>query len=120
MGTHAAALGITALAYYYARKHSHNPSCSFGTGKVSVLGGFGSAVVLAAIALLMGVESVQRLVSPVTIRFNEAIAVAVVGLAINLISDYLLRGRHPESVSALKPEVIKASGIIVFNKRSEN
>ena len=97
MGTHAAALGITAFAYYYARKHSENPSYSFGTGKVGVLGGFGSAVVLAVIALLMGVESVQRLVAPVTIRFNEAIAVAVVGLAVNLISAYLLRGRHHHS-----------------------
>ncbi len=97
MGTHAAALGITALAYYYARKHSDNPSYSFGTGKVGVLGGFGSAAVLAVIALLMGVESVQRLASPVTIRFNEAIAVAVVGLAVNLISAYLLRGRHHHS-----------------------
>ena len=97
MGTHAAALGITAFAYYYARKHSDNPSYSFGTGKVGVLGGFGSAVVLAVIALLMGVESIQRLVSPVNIRFNEAIAVAVVGLAVNLISAYLLRGRHHHS-----------------------
>ena len=97
MGTHAAALGITAFAYYYARKHSDNPSYSFGTGKVGVLGGFGSAVVLAVIALLMGVESVQRLFFPVTIRFNEAIAVAVVGLAVNLISAYLLRGRHHHS-----------------------
>jgi cation diffusion facilitator family transporter len=97
MGTHAAALGITAFAYYYARKHSGNPSYSFGTGKVGVLGGFGSAVVLAVIALLMGVESVQRLFSPVTIRFNEAIAVAVLGLAVNLISAFLLRGQHHHS-----------------------
>ena len=94
MGTHAAALGITAFAYYFARKNAENPNYSFGTGKVGVLGGFGSAVVLAVIALLMGVESVQRLFSPVTIRFNEAIAVAVIGLAVNLISAYLLRGRH--------------------------
>ena len=94
MGTHAAALGITAFAYYFARKNAENPNYSFGTGKVGVLGGFGSAVVLAVIAVLMGVESVQRLFSPVTIRFNEAIAVAVIGLAVNLISAYLLRGRH--------------------------
>ncbi len=51
------------------------------------------AVVLAVIALLIGVESVGRLLSPVTIRFNEAIAVAVIGLAVNLISAYLLRGQ---------------------------
>lgn len=97
MGTHAAALGITAFAYYFARKHSNNPTYSFGTGKVGVLGGFGSAVVLAVIALLIGVESVGRLLSPVTIRFNEAIAVAVIGLAVNLISAYLLRGQHHHS-----------------------
>jgi cation diffusion facilitator family transporter len=97
MGTHAAALGITAFAYFYARKHSDNPNYSFGTGKVGVLGGFGSAVVLAIIALLVGVESVQRLISPVTIRFNEAIAVAFIGLAVNLFSAYLLRGRHHHS-----------------------
>lgn len=97
MGTHAAALGIAAFAYYFARKNAKNPNYSFGTGKVGVLGGFGSAVVLAVIAVLMGVESVGRLFSPVTIRFNEAIAVAVIGLAVNLISAYLLRGQHQHS-----------------------
>ncbi len=94
MGTHAVALGITAFAYYYARKHSDNPNYSFGTGKVGVLGGFASAVVLAVIALLIGVESVQRLVSPQPIRFNEAIAVAVVGLVVNVISALLLQEKH--------------------------
>jgi cation diffusion facilitator family transporter len=94
MGTHAVALGITALAYYYARKHSDNPNYSFGTGKVGILGGFTSAVVLAIIALLMGIESIQRLFLPQPIRFNEAIAVAFIGLAVNLISAFLLQEKH--------------------------
>jgi cation diffusion facilitator family transporter len=94
MGTHAVALSITAFAYYYARRHSDNPNYSFGTGKVGVLGGFTSAVVLAVIALLIGVESVQRLVSPQPIRFNEAIAVAFVGLIVNVISAFLLQEKH--------------------------
>jgi cation diffusion facilitator family transporter len=94
MGTHAVALSITAFAYYYARRHSDNPNYSFGTGKVGVLGGFTSAVVLAVIALLIGVESVQRLVSPQPIRFNEAIAVAFVGLVVNVISAFLLQEKH--------------------------
>ena len=94
MGTHAVALGITAFAYFYARRHSDNPNYSFGTGKVGVLGGFTSAVVLAVIALLIGVESIQRLLSPQTIRFNEAIVVAFVGLAVNVISAFLLQGKH--------------------------
>lgn len=94
MGTHAVALSITAFAYLYARKHSDNPNYSFGTGKVGVLGGFTSAVVLAVIALLIGVESVQRLVSPLPIRFNEAIIVAFIGLVVNVISAFLLQGKH--------------------------
>jgi cation diffusion facilitator family transporter len=94
MGTHAVALGITAFAYYYARRHSDNPSYSFGTGKVGVLGGFTSAVVLAVIALLIGVESIQRLISPQPIRFNEAIAVAFIGLVVNVISAFLLQEKH--------------------------
>ncbi len=94
MGTHAVALGITAFAYYYARRHSDNPNYSFGTGKVGVLGGFTSAVVLAVIALLIGVESIQRLFSPQPIRFNEAIAVAFIGLVVNVISAFLLQEKH--------------------------
>ena len=91
MGTHAVALGITLLAYRFARRHADNPLYSFGTGKVGVLGGFTSAVVLAIIALLMAVESVERLFTPVAIRFNEAIIVAFIGLIVNLVSAFLLR-----------------------------
>ncbi len=97
MGTHAVALGITAFAYYYARRNSDNPNYSFGTGKVGVLGGFASAVVLAIVALLMGIESIERLVSPKQIQFNEAIAVAVIGLIVNIISALLLQDRHHHS-----------------------
>ncbi|HEX9593823.1 MAG TPA: CDF family Co(II)/Ni(II) efflux transporter DmeF [bacterium] len=94
MGTHAAALGITVFAYSYARRHADDPHYSFGTGKVGVLGGFASAVALGIVAVLMAVESVQRLITPQPIRFNQAIAVAVVGLAVNLVSAFLLQGHH--------------------------
>lgn len=94
MGTHAAAFGITIFAYRYARKNAKNPRFSFGTGKVSVLGGFASAVALGVVALLMAVESIHRILSPEAIRFNEAIIVAVIGLAVNLVSAVLLKGEH--------------------------
>jgi len=94
MGTHAAAFGITLFAYRYARRHADNPRFSFGTGKVGVLGGFASAVALGVVALLMAAESVHRLVVPLDIRFNEAIVVAVIGLAVNLVSALLLREGH--------------------------
>ena len=91
MGTHAAALGVAVFAYRYARRHAGDPRYSFGTGKVGALGGFASAVGLAVVALLVLVESARRLASPVSIRFDEAIAVAVLGLLVNLGSALLLR-----------------------------
>jgi cation diffusion facilitator family transporter len=94
MGTHAMALGITVFAYYYARRHAANPAYSFGTGKVGVLGGYTSAVMLAVVAFLMAVESIARLIEPVRIQFNEAIGVAALGLAVNILSAWLLQDRH--------------------------
>jgi len=94
MGTHAAALGITLFAYRYARRHANSSRYTFGTGKISVLGGFTSAVVLQVIAILMGIEAAGRLLTPQAIRFSEAIAVAVLGLVVNLISVRLLGTDH--------------------------
>jgi cation diffusion facilitator family transporter len=92
MGTHVAALAISLFAYRYARQHADNPIYSFGTGKVSALGGYASAIALAVVALLMGVESVHRLLFPETIQFDQAILVAIIGLVVNLVSAWLLHG----------------------------
>ena len=94
MGTHAGAFAITIFAYHYSRKHNSDRDFTFGTGKVSVLGGYSSAIALAVIALFIGVESIERLITPQEIRFNEAIAVAVLGLTVNLFCAYLLHGNH--------------------------
>ncbi len=92
MSTHASAMLIAALAYRYARKHANDRRFVFGTGKLGDLAGFTSAVILAMIALLIGYEAVIRFLSPVTIRFTEAIPIAVLGLAVNLVSAWLLSG----------------------------
>ena len=94
MGTHAAALSVAVFAYAFARRHARDPRYSFGTGKVATLGGFASAVGLAVVALMVLAQSLSRLASPVTIRFDEAIAVAALGLAVNLVSALLLRDSH--------------------------
>lgn len=90
MASHTVALGITAFAYIYARQHARNRSFSFGTGKVNALGGFTGAVLLAIFALYMGFESIIRLVNPVNIAFNQAIAVAALGLLVNGVSVFIL------------------------------
>ncbi|MGK5094370.1 CDF family Co(II)/Ni(II) efflux transporter DmeF [Deltaproteobacteria bacterium TL4] len=96
MASHAAALGITVFAYRYARNHIDDSSFSFGTGKVSALGGYASAVALGVVAFIMGMESFKRFMTPEAIQFNEAIAVAAVGLLVNLFSALLLKEQpHP-------------------------
>ena len=90
MATHVAAFAITIFAYRYARKHKDDPQYAYGTGKVSVLGGFASAVALAVVALMMAIESIIRLVTPHDILFNEAIIVAIVGLIVNVVSVFML------------------------------
>ncbi|WP_135442895.1 CDF family Co(II)/Ni(II) efflux transporter DmeF [Vibrio tasmaniensis] len=94
MGTHAAAFGITLFAYRYAKKHAESERFSFGTGKVSVLGGYTSAIALGIVSLLMLVESVHRLFNPQAIQFNEAIIVACIGLTVNVVSMFLLGDHH--------------------------
>ena len=94
MSTHAAAMLIAALAYFYARRHARNPRFTFGTGKLGDLAGFTSAIVLAMIALLIAWESFMRLRAPVSINFREAILIAVIGLAVNLVCAWLLKDDH--------------------------
>lgn len=93
MGSHAAALGITAFAYAYARHHAQNERFAFGTGKVSALAGYSSALLLGVVAVLVAVESIERLIDPTPIDFRDALMVAVAGLLVNLTSAFLLAGR---------------------------
>ena len=94
MSTHAGALLIAALAYTYARRHARDDRFVFGTGKLGDLAAFSSAIILAMIALLIGWESIGRLMRPVPIAFDEAIPVAVLGLCVNVASAWLLRDEH--------------------------
>ncbi|MFJ4195991.1 CDF family Co(II)/Ni(II) efflux transporter DmeF [Pseudomonas sp. NPDC089534] len=94
MATHAGALGIAAAAYGFARRNASNRRYSFGTGKVGDLAGFASAMVLGLVSLGIAGESALRLFQPTTVAFGEATVIAVVGLAVNLVSAFMLMGHH--------------------------
>jgi cation diffusion facilitator family transporter len=94
MSTHVTAFLITAIAYYFGRRHSVDARYSFGTGKMGVLGGFASAVILFMVVFLMAGESVYRMFSPVPIHYDQAIGVAIVGLAVNLLCALIFKGSH--------------------------
>ena len=90
MASHAAALGISAAAYVYARRHAGKRCFTFGTGKINSLAAFASAILLVGFAALMAVESIERLFNPTTISFDQAILVALLGLLVNGASAWLL------------------------------
>ncbi len=94
MSTHAAALAISALAYYFARRHARDERFAFGTGKIGDLASFASAIILGMIALLITFEAFDHLVHPIAIAYDEALAIAVLGLGVNLASGWLLREDH--------------------------
>jgi cation diffusion facilitator family transporter len=103
MATHAGALGVAALAYWFARTRARTAGFTFGTGKVYALAGYTNAVVLLLVALFMIVEAAQRLLHPVAVRFAEALPVAVVGLVVNLVSAWLLDAREHHDDQADDP-----------------
>ena len=90
MSSHMLALGLAYFAYRMARHYAHDPRFSFGTWKIEILAGYSSAVLLMVVAIMMGIQSIIRLFNPITIHFNEAIPIAMVGLVVNLVCAWLL------------------------------
>jgi cation diffusion facilitator family transporter len=99
MGAHVVALIVAAAAYALARRHAENPAFSFGTGKIGYLAGFANAVVLAVTAVLIGIESVARLLTPEAVDYKDALPIAAGGLVVNLVCIWLLR---PTGVTAAR------------------
>jgi len=94
MSSHALAIGLSAMAYAAARTYANDPRFAFGTWKIEILAGFASALFLLGVALAMVIGSLERLISPQAIQFEEAIIVGVLGLAVNLVCAYILGQAH--------------------------
>ena len=99
MSSHAVALGLSVFAYACARRYANDKRFAFGTWKIEILGGYTSAVLLLCVAGLMAFQSIERLISPLPIHYNQAIALATVGLVVNLVCAWLLRPRTGLSIS---------------------
>ncbi len=94
MATHVGALGLAAAAYWLARRHAGDARFTFGSGKFGDLAAFASAIVLGIAGLAVAAESVDRLVAPVTVHYREALLIATLGLAVNLVCAFILGGGH--------------------------
>jgi len=95
MSSHAFAIGLSAFAYAAARRYALDPRFAFGTWKIEILGGFASAIFLLGVAAMMVFGSVDRLLSPQPIHYQEAIFVAVIGLLVNIVCAVILgRSQH--------------------------
>jgi len=97
MMSHAAALGLSWIAYIYSRREANNTKFRQGTGKILSLAGYTSALILLAIAIMMAIESAQRFFAPQVIKFGEAIWVAIIGLVVNGVSAVFLHHKEEHS-----------------------
>jgi cation diffusion facilitator family transporter len=102
MSSHVFALGLTWIAYVIARKYAKTATSSFRKEKLLALSGFTSAIVLQVVAISMAIESISRLLNPLTIQFKEAIIVAVLGLLVNIVSAFALHHDHDETDHNIK------------------
>lgn len=94
MATHVGALGLAAGAYWLARRHSGSGRFTFGSGKFGDLAAFTSAIILGLTAIAVAVESVQRMVTPQAVQYGDALLIACIGLAVNVISAFILKDDH--------------------------
>ena len=94
MSSHALALGLSVFAYAFARRYAADGRFAFGTWKIEILGGYTSAILLLCVAAMMAFQSIERLFTPLPIHYSQAIVLAILGLAVNLICAWLLRGHH--------------------------
>lgn len=94
MSSHALAIGLSAVAYVTARRYSSDPRFTFGTWKIEILGGFASAICLLGVAALMVFGSIERIVFPQVIQYQEAIVIAVIGLVVNIVCAWILGRAH--------------------------
>ena len=94
MSSHTLALGLSLVAYVTARRFAQDTRFAFGTWKIEILASYTSALFLVGIAGLMLYQSVGRLISPTPIHYDQAIAIAAVGLVVNLVCAWLLRDDH--------------------------
>ncbi|HJS45161.1 MAG TPA: CDF family Co(II)/Ni(II) efflux transporter DmeF [Rhizomicrobium sp.] len=92
MATHVGALGLAAGAYWLARRHSGSGRFTFGSGKFGDLAAFASAIILGLTAIAVAVESAQRIITPAAVQYGDALLIACIGLAVNLISALILKG----------------------------
>ena len=94
MSSHMLALGLAYFAYRSARHYAHDARFSFGTWKIEILAGYSSAILLMVVAIFMAFQSIERLINPIDIHYNQAIPIAILGLVINLICAWLLHDDH--------------------------
>ena len=94
MSSHMLALGLAYFAYRSARRYAQDSRFSFGTWKIEILAGYSSAILLMVVAIFMAFQSIERLINPIDIHYNQAIPIAILGLVINLICAWLLHDDH--------------------------
>jgi cation diffusion facilitator family transporter len=97
MGSHVFAIGMSWIAYILVRRASKNEAFKGNSSKILSLSGYSSGLLLLIFAFGILFQAVQRLWNPGDIHFKEAIMVAIIGLAVNIASAFILHHEQENS-----------------------
>lgn len=98
MLTDVAALGISAWAIHLAARPASG-SWTYGLKRAEVLSAAANGVALVAIGLLIGVESIMRLITPRHVEGGVVLVVAVIGVVINVCATWVLAKANRTSLN---------------------
>lgn len=100
MGSHVLAIGLSWGAYIWVRKQ--NEKHQTDNKRILSLSGYTSGILLLVFALLIIVQATERFFNPQPIIYREAMVVACIGLAVNIVSAILLHHDHEHSDTNIK------------------
>lgn len=98
MLTDAAALGLSWYAFKVSRRPA-SPARSYGHHRFQVLAAFVNGAALLGVAAWIVIEAARRLLEPVEVLGGTMLAVALLGLAVNVAAFLILHGGHQENLN---------------------
>lgn len=99
MATDALGLGMALAAIILADRPGGHSGRTYGLYRAEILAALANAVLLVGVAIYVLWEAVQRLQDPPEVASGPMLAVAMVGLAVNVVGFWLLRQGAEESVN---------------------
>ncbi len=113
-------IGIALIAAIYSRKEA-TPVHTFGFFRTEILASLINSIILSLLSIIIIYEAYRRLFEPTEIQSLPMIIVAVLGLIVNVVGMYILRGERVHDHGTSKNNnVEKSSSLLIHSNNSKD